>query len=67
MFVNLINLIPKLQHAHLPPKCYKPRSMPNFLLFYYFHLRLTFESLEEVGSASIILNIITNITLLVHY
>jgi hypothetical protein len=28
-------------------------ACPNFLLFHCFHLRPTFEYLEEVGSASV--------------
>jgi hypothetical protein len=27
--------------------------VPNFLLFRYFHLRLTFESIKDLGSTSL--------------
>jgi hypothetical protein len=32
LLVNFPSPIPKLQHAHLPPKCYKPGSAPQLLL-----------------------------------
>jgi hypothetical protein len=51
--------IPKLQHAPLPPKCYEPRNVPQFLTFLLFHFRLTFEFIKGVGSASIRLEHLT--------
>jgi hypothetical protein len=44
--------IPELQHAPLPSNCYELGSVPHSLLFCYFHLRLTFECIKKLGSAS---------------
>jgi hypothetical protein len=44
--------IPKLQHAPLPQSATSEGACPNSLFFCCFHLRLTFESIKEVGSAS---------------
>jgi hypothetical protein len=35
-----------------PQSATNQETCPNFLLFHYFHLRLTFESIKELGSAS---------------
>ncbi len=45
-------LISELQHAPLPPKCYEPGSVPQLLIVSSFYLRLTFESIKELGSSS---------------
>jgi hypothetical protein len=36
VLVNLPSLILELQHAPLPPKCYKPRNVPQLLLLLLF-------------------------------
>jgi hypothetical protein len=36
LLVILLNPIPKLQHAPLPPKCYEPKSVPQLLIFPLF-------------------------------
>jgi hypothetical protein len=38
---------------------------PNFLLFCYFHLRLTFEFIKDIGSASLLLTITYRYTIIV--
>ncbi len=37
-FSLVIVPILELQHAPLPTKCYEPKSVPNFLSFYCFHI-----------------------------
>jgi hypothetical protein len=39
--VILVNPIPELQHALLPPKCYELKSVLDFLVFWCFHFRLS--------------------------
>jgi hypothetical protein len=45
--------IPELQHALYPQSATSQGACPNSLLFCCFHLRLTFESIKEIGSASL--------------
>jgi hypothetical protein len=51
VLVILPSPIPKLQHALLPPKCYKPRSGPRLLTLPLFSLQTHFESIKELKSA----------------
>jgi hypothetical protein len=44
--------IPELQHAPLPQSVASQGVCPNSLLFHCFHLKLTFESIKEVGNTS---------------
>jgi len=53
VLVNLPSPILELQHDLLPPKCCELGSVPRLPTFRRFHLRFTFESFEEVGSASL--------------
>ncbi len=51
VLVILPSPILELEHAPLLPKCYKLRNVsPNSLLFHYFHFKLTFESIKELGA-----------------
>jgi hypothetical protein len=52
MLVNLPSPIPKLQHAPLPPKCYKPGSTPRLLHLSLFIFGLAVESIKELRGAS---------------
>jgi len=36
MFVTFLNPHPKASHTPLPPNCYKPKNMPQFLLLSLF-------------------------------
>jgi hypothetical protein len=47
VLINLPSPIPKFQHTPLPLKCNKPGSV------HCFNFRFTFESIKELGSASI--------------
>jgi len=52
LLVNLPSPIPKLQHALLPPKCYKPKSVPQFLLLPLFTFGLIVESIKGLKGVS---------------
>jgi hypothetical protein len=53
VLVNLRNPILELHHAPLPPKCYEPRSAPQFLFpSIIFTFRLVVESIKELGGVS---------------
>jgi hypothetical protein len=50
--INFPSPISELEHALLPRSVVSQGVCPNSLLFRCFHLRLTFESIKELGSAS---------------
>jgi hypothetical protein len=53
MLVNLPSPILELQHAPLPPKVLQVKECaPNSVFFQCVHFRLIFESIKELGSAS---------------
>ncbi len=52
LLVNLPSPILKFQHALLPPKCYKPRNVPQLLLLPLFSPLDSVESIRELGGAS---------------
>jgi hypothetical protein len=53
MFVSLLVPISEFQHAPLPQSATSQGTCPNSLLFHYFHLRFTFESIKKIGSVPI--------------
>ncbi len=53
MFVTLPSPFMGLQHAPLPPKCYESGSVPQLLTLPIPHPKLTFESIKELGNASL--------------
>jgi hypothetical protein len=52
VFIILPSPIPELHQAPSPPKCYKPKSVPQLLTLPLIHFRFTFESIKELGGAS---------------
>jgi len=63
MFVILLSPILELQHTFLPhpPKVlWTKERVANSLLSRCFHLRLTFEFIKELGSASQFVSVIKN-------
>ncbi len=52
VLVNLSSPILELQHALLPPKCYKSGSAPKFHLLLLFTFEFIIESIKELGGAS---------------
>ncbi len=65
LLVNLLSPIPKLQHAPLPPKCCKPRSMPQLLTLLLFsfqiHIWIYQGVWERINYTNILINIFTNL------
>jgi hypothetical protein len=55
MFVTFPSPILELQHTPLPPKCCDQGVCPDSLLFRWFQFRLTFESIKELGSVSLLI------------
>jgi hypothetical protein len=54
MLVILPSPIPKLQHTPLPPKVLRAKERaPTPDSFAIFNFKLTFESIQEVGNASL--------------